>query len=299
VGPNSAAGGRPDFNEKDRFMTLKNALRAGGIAAIMGFAFMTQAAAPALAADDPVVATVNGEKILRSELMAAHENLPPQYRQVPFEQIYVALLNTLIDTKLAAAQAIEEKIHESAEFKQQMAAFKDRLLGSTLIQKMVDAKVTAEAVAERYAMVVKDMGEQVEVHARHILMNTEDEAKAVIQELSKGADFAELAKKKSTGPSGPNGGDLGYFGKGQMVPEFEKAAFAMDKGDVSKRPVQTQFGWHVIKVEDKRTQEAPSKEEMEPQIRQSLMKEIGEQVTKGLRDSAKIERFNLDGSPAK
>ncbi|MEQ8506862.1 MAG: peptidylprolyl isomerase [Rhodospirillales bacterium] len=280
-------------------MTFHNALRAGGIAAIMGLAAVSLPAGPALAADDPVVATVNGAKIHRSQLTEAYSRLPAQYQQVPIEQLFPALLDSMIDAKLAAEQAVKEKVHETEAFKAELEAFKERLLGSTLIQNMVDAKVTVEAVSQRYATVVKDMAGQVEVHARHILVKTEEEAKAVIKDLSGGADFADLAKKKSTGPSGPNGGDLGYFGKGQMVPEFEKAAFAMDKGGVTKAPVQTQFGWHVIKVEDKRTQEAPSLEEMEPQIRQSLTREIGAEVTKDLRGSAKIERFNLDGTPVK
>lgn len=265
----------------------------------MGLAAVSLPAGPALAADDPVVATVNGAKIHRSQLTEAYSRLPAQYQQVPIEQLFPALLDSMIDAKLAAEQAVKEKVHETEAFKAELEAFKERLLGSTLIQNMVDAKVTVEAVSQRYATVVKDMAGQVEVHARHILVKTEEEAKAVIKDLSGGADFADLAKKKSTGPSGPNGGDLGYFGKGQMVPEFEKAAFAMDKGGVTKAPVQTQFGWHVIKVEDKRTQEAPSLEEMEPQIRQSLTREIGAEVTKDLRGSAKIERFNLDGTPVK
>jgi len=280
-------------------MTFQNALRAGGVALMLGLAPLSFAAVQAQAAEDPVVATVDGAKIHRSQVTDAYSRLPAEYQQVPLDQIYPALLNSMIDTKLAAAQARKENVHETEDFKQELAAFTERLLGSTLIQRLVDAKVTAEAVAQRYAKVVKDMGQQVEVHARHILLKTEDEAKAVIKELSGGADFADLAKKKSTGPSGPNGGDLGYFGKGQMVPEFEKAAFALDKGAVTKAPVQTQFGWHVIKVEDKRTQQAPSLEEMEPQIRQSLTREVGAEVTQGLRDKAKIERFNLDGTPAK
>lgn len=255
-------------------------------------------AAPVRAADDPVVATVNGQNIHRSQVADAYSRLPAQYQQVPIEQIFPALLDSMIDAKLAAIQAVKDKVHETEQFKAELAAFRERLLGSTLIQNAVEAQVTAKAVSDRYSQVVKDLAGQVEVHARHILLKTEDEAKAVIKDLAGGADFADMAKKKSTGPSGPNGGDLGFFGKGQMVPEFEKAAFAMDKGGVSKTPVKTQFGWHVIKVEDKRAQKAPSLEEMEPQIRQSLTREIGAQITQDLRGKADIKRFNLDGTPA-
>lgn len=280
-------------------MTFVNSFRAGGIAVMLGLAPMSLASGPAQAADDPVVATVNGTKIMRSDVTAAYGQLPDQYKQVPFEQIFPALVDSLIDTKLAAGAARKEKIDETPEFKAELEGFTERLLGSTLIQREVETKVTDAAVKARYDKVTKDMGGKSEIHARHILLKTEDEAKAVINDLAGGADFAETAKKKSTGPSGPNGGDLGYFGKGQMVPEFEKAAFALNKGDVTDAPVKTQFGWHVIKVEDKRTQQPPTFAEMEPQIRQNLMREAGAAFTQGLREEAKIQRFNLDGTPAK
>ncbi|HAD88091.1 MAG TPA: peptidylprolyl isomerase [Rhodospirillaceae bacterium] len=280
-------------------MTFVNSLRAGGIAVMLGLAPMSLASGPAQAANDPVVATVNGTKIMRSDVTQAYGQLPDQYKQVPFEQIFPALLDSLIDTKLAAGAARKAKIDETPAFKAELQGFTERLLGSTLIQREVETKVTDAAVKARYDEVTKEMGGKAEIHARHILLKTEDEAKAVIKELAGGADFAETAKKKSTGPSGPNGGDLGYFGQGQMVPEFEKAAFALDKGGMTDAPVQTQFGWHVIKVEDKRTKQPPTFAEMEPQIRQSMMREAGAAFTQGLREDAKIQRFNLDGTPAK
>ena len=280
-------------------MTFVNSLRAGGIAVMLGLAPMSLASGPAQAANDPVVATVNGTKIMRSDVTQAYGQLPDQYKQVPFEQIFPALLDSLIDTKLAAGAARKAKIDETPAFKAELQGFTERLLGSTLIQREVETKVTDAAVKARYDEVTKEMGGKSEIHARHILLKTEDEAKAVIKELAGGADFAETAKKKSTGPSGPNGGDLGYFGQGQMVPEFEKAAFALDKGGMTDAPVQTQFGWHVIKVEDKRTKQPPTFAEMEPQIRQSMMREAGAAFTQGLREDAKIQRFNLDGTPAK
>lgn len=279
-------------------MTFVNSLRAGGIAVMLGLAPMSLASGPAQAADDPVVATVNGTKIMRSDVTQAYGQLPDQYKQVPFEQIFPALLDSLIDTKLAAGAARKAKIDETPAFKAELQGFTERLLGSTLIQREVETKVTDAAVKARYDEVTKEMGGKSEIHARHILLKTEDEAKAVIKDLAGGADFAETAKKKSTGPSGPNGGDLGYFGQGQMVPEFEKAAFALDKGGMTDAPVKTQFGWHVIKVEDKRTQQPPTFAEMEPQIRQSMMREAGAAFTQGLREDAKIQRFNLDGTPA-
>ena len=131
--------------------------------------------------------------------------------------------------------------------------------------------------------------EQINRYARHILVKTEDEAKAIIKELDDGADFEATAKEKSTGPSGPNGGDLGFFGKGQMVPEFETAAFALDKGSFTKEPVQTQFGWHVIKVEDKRPQEKPKFEDVAAQLRQQLIRERYETVMAELKADTPVE----------
>ena len=137
---------------------------------------------------------------------------------------------------------------------------------------------------------------QEEVHARHILLGSEADAQAVIKELQGGADFATLAQERSTGPSAPSGGDLGYFQRGQMVPEFGDVAFALEPGQITPEPVQTQFGWHVIEVLDQRTAE-PTFEDSEPQLRQDLAREIVTALVADLRDDAEIERFNLDGTP--
>lgn len=279
-------------------MKLTSVLQTGVFALSLGISWGVFAL-PAAAQSDPVVAVVNGDKIHRSALESAYKHLPAQYQQVGLEQIYPALLNSLIDTKLTAAAARSAKIHETDRFKNEIAAFSDRLLGSMIIQQHVEKLVTDDAIKARYTEVTSQMGDRGEIHARHILLKTEADANAVIKDLAGGADFAELAKKKSTGPSGPNGGDLGFFGKGQMVPEFEKAAFALDKGAVTKKPVKTQFGWHVIKLEDTRSQEIPALKDMEPQIRQSLSQEAGAAYAQGLRKDAKIERFNFDGTAAK
>ncbi|MBT5297433.1 MAG: hypothetical protein HOB37_00240 [Rhodospirillaceae bacterium] len=157
--------------------------------------------------------------------------------------------------------------------------------------------ITEDAVRARYDKMVAGKSGAEEVHARHILVKTEDEAKAIIKDLKGGADFETLAKEKSTGPSGPNGGDLGFFAKGQMVPAFEKAAFGMDKGEVTDEAVKTQFGYHVIKVEAKRKSEAPSFEKMEQQLRTELSQEKATTFVASLRKGAKIERFDLEGKP--
>ena len=249
------------------------------------------------AEDDPVVATVNGVKVHRSMLAEAQQLLPPQYQKIPLAQIYPALVDSVIDMKLAAADAREKKLHQDPEFKKLMRRIEDQMLQRSSLQKIMSEGITEDAVRARYDKMVAGKSGAEEVHARHILVKTEDEAQAIIKDLKGGADFETLAKEKSTGPSGPNGGDLGFFAKGQMVPAFEKAAFGMDKGEVTDEAVKTQFGYHVIKVEAKRKSEAPSFEKMEQQLRTELSQEKATTFVASLRKGAKIERFDLEGKP--
>ena len=253
--------------------------------------------APVLGAEDPVVATVNGEDIHLAEVKGAYKNLPQQYQQVPFETIFAGLIDSLIDARLATADARTKKIHENKEFNEQMAQVERQLLQRMMLNLVVKEGVTDAAVKARYDAAAKELAASEQVSARHILLKTEDDAIAVIAELKKGGDFVELAKKKSTGPSAATGGDLGFFGKGQMVPVFEKIAFALKKGEYTETPVKSQFGWHVIKVGDRKKQDVPSFEKMEPTIRSELSQAAGIAYITSLREGAKIERFNADGSP--
>lgn len=269
-------------------------LTLGAAALAVSFA-LTPAALRA--ADDPVIATVNGAKIHKSMLAAAQQLLPQQYQQIPLEQIYPALVDTVIDMKLSAADARAKRLHETEDFKVLMVRIEDQMLQRTVLQQVIDAAMTDEALKTRYDAMVKDAGSSAEVHARHILVKTEDEAKKIIEDLQGGADFEATAKEKSTGPSGPNGGDLGFFGKGQMVPEFEKAAFALEKGKITDAPVKTQFGWHIIKVDDRRKSEPPPFESVKQKLQAEISREAGAGYVSGLRKKAKIERFDLDGKP--
>lgn len=251
----------------------------------------------AVAEDDPVVAIVNGTKILKSELMAARENLPEEYRPIPIEQIYPVLLSSLVDSKLVAADAKARNLNEEDGYKERLAQIADQVLERYAVRQAVEEAVTDEKLRAEYDS--RHSGEAaMEVNARHILVATNDEAVAIIKQLDDGADFAELAKEKSTGPSGANGGSLGYFAKGQMVPPFEEAAFALEKGMHTKEPVQTQFGFHVIKVEDSRAKTPPTFEASVDEIRNELAQAAAAQYIEDLRGAAKIERFNLDGSKA-
>lgn len=253
------------------------------------------AAQPAAAAN-PVVATVNGAKIMRTDVEAARGQLPEQYRNLPMDQLYQPILNQLIRTKILSAQARAEKLHETDAYKRRVDLIAERLLEEALLAKTVADKVTDEALQARYDKTSGSFPTKEEIRARHILVKTQAEADAIIKELTGGADFAKLAAEKSIGPSKTRGGDLDYFSKGQMVPPFEKAAFALSKGEFTKSAVKSPFGWHVIKLEDKRQSKPPSFEESRARLGQELSQEIAQQLVKDLTGKAKIERFEADGS---
>lgn len=225
------------------------------------------------AAADPVVAKVGTAEVRESELKLAIAGLDPQLANLPDDQKRVAALSSIIDVKLLAADAGKEGLQDSADFKQRLAFLTDRELHNAYFKKHVVDAVTPEEVKARYDKEIAAITPEDEIRARHILVKTEEEAKAIIKDLDAGKDFVEIAKEKSTDPNKSEGGDLGYFAKGRMVPEFENAAFALEKGAYSKEPVKSQFGFHVIKVEDKRKQQPPALEQVEPQVRQLVMRD--------------------------
>ncbi|WP_394691742.1 peptidylprolyl isomerase [Hoeflea sp.] len=240
-------------------------------------------------AEDPVVATVGGVEIRTSELQMAEADLDPQFERLPAEQRRVAALAAVIDIKALARKAEAEKLDQTEEFKRLMAFQRDRALHNVLFRSGVVESISDADVKARYDKEVAATPPEEEISARHILVETEEEAKALIAELDAGKDFAELAKEKSTGPSAGNGGDLGYFTKGRMVPEFEAAAFALEKGQYAKEPVKTQFGWHVIKVEDRRESAPPPFEQVADQIRQVLLRERYGDLIREARENVEIE----------
>lgn len=243
---------------------------------------------------DPVVAKVAGVEVRASELQLAEGDLDPQFDQLPAEQRRVAALAAVIDIKTLARKAEAEKLDETAEFKRLMEFQRDRALHNAIFRSVVVDPVTEADVKARYDKEVAATPAEEEVSARHILLKTEEEAKAVIAELDAGKDFADLAKEKSTGPSAGQGGDLGYFTKGRMVPEFEAAAFALKVGEYGKTPVQTQFGWHVIKLEDRRNAAPPAFESVAEQVRQVLMRERYAELIRTARGEIEIEIVDPD-----
>jgi len=250
------------------------------------------------APQNPVVAVVDGTQVHRSDVEAVARALPEQYREVPLPQIYGMLLERAIDFRLLANAAEDQDLAGEPDVQAALAKARADVLRDAYLRGKIDEGTTDERLRERYDDLKDDEGfAQEEVHARHILVGSEDEAKEVIAELEGGADFAALAGEHSVDPSArSNGGDLGFFRRGQMVPEFAETAFALEPGNRTTEPVQTQFGWHVIEVLDRRTG-APSFEETEPRLRQEVAREIVTALVAELREGAEIELFNLDGSP--
>ncbi|NJM34919.1 MAG: peptidylprolyl isomerase [Rhodomicrobium sp.] len=212
---------------------------------------------------------------------------------VPAESRRRVLMEYLVEAHLMAAAAEKDKLADGAAFEQRMKYYRLRAMRDSYFeQKIRDAVPEAEAKA-LYDERVKSLPQQQEVRARHILVKTEDEAKTVAEELKKGGDFAELAKKYSQDRGGAAGGDLGYFTRGQMVPAFEEAAFKLEKDKISD-PVQTEFGWHILKVEDKRDRQPPSFEEVKDQITASLIQAKLQAAVQDLRDNGKIEILDAE-----
>ena len=278
---------------------------AGFIAAIL--ALLILATGPLYAQDkDPLVAKVNGVEVHQSDLAVAEDEagqIPPMSPEA--KQDY--LVQFVADMILVSKAAQDKKLGDSADLKRKLEFARKKLLMEGLLQSVGKEAVTDQTMRQVYDEAVKQIAEEKEVHARHILFRApsgddkaakeaEDKLKAVIVRLKKGEDFAKVATEVTEDPSGKaNGGDLGYFTKEQMVPEFSDAAFKLETGQISE-PVKTQFGWHVIKVEDKRTKQAPKFEDVKPQIENFVMRKAQAELVTKLRADAKIERMD---KPAK
>ena len=281
---------------------------AVGFAAFMATTAIAPAQAPA---SDPVIAKVNGVEIHQSDLNIAEEDIG---RDMPAndeagKRDY--LVNYLTDLLLIAKAAEAKKIPDSAEFKQRLAFVRNKTLMETVLAQESKTAVTEPALRKIYDDATKTMGGQQEVHARHILFRVndpndkaaskaaEDKVKNTIERIKKGEDFGTLAKALTEDPSGKqDGGDLGYFTRDQMVPEFSEVAFSLEKGQVSA-PIKTQFGWHVLKVEDKRMREPPPFDQVRGEIEQFASRKAQVDLVAKLRADAKIERLDKAAEPKK
>lgn len=301
--------------------TLRAALIAGAaIAAILAgtidlaLAQETTTPDPAPAAQDPaqpapagttetkadpnqVVARVNGIDVTRQEVLDSAADLPEQIRS-QIDLVFPQLLNRYIGLKLLSDKGRADNLADDPEVKKLMSEYEIQAIRQVYVTRYLAQQVTDDAVKSRYEKKLKDNPPPEEVRAAHILVKTEDEAKAIIEQLKGGADFAALAKEKSTDKgSGANGGELGWFAKDVMVKEFADAAFAMKANEFSQAPVKSQFGFHIIKLEERRTQPAPTLDSQREQIRAELSEEMVQALVAGLRKEAKVEILGPDGKP--
>jgi peptidyl-prolyl cis-trans isomerase C len=235
------------------------------------------------------VGTVNGETLWLDDVMRQAERLPDEFQQTPLANYFDQLVTDMVDARIAADAARTAKHDQKDDVAAAMIIAADRVLAESWLGKTVASEVDDAAIENAYQKFVADSASREQVTASHILVETEDDAKAVIAALENGDDFADLAKTKSTGPSGPNGGSLGTFGRGQMVPAFENAAFALVDGSFSKTPVQTQFGWHIIKVDKKAIAPAPTLEAMRDQLVQNLSTQALGRILEELRAKQDIK----------
>jgi peptidyl-prolyl cis-trans isomerase C len=246
---------------------------------------------------DPVVARANGVDIRQSDLALAEDEVGASMPQMPPDQKHEYLITYLTDIIILSQAADQQKIGDRPDVKHRIDIERNKVLMESLLQSTGQAAVTDEAMHKVYDDAVKQMPPEQEVHARHILVATEDEAKDIEAQLKKGADFATLAKEKSKDPGAADGGDLGYFTKDQMVPEFAEAAFKLDKGQISD-PVKTQFGWHIIEVEDKRIKPTPTFDEVKSQLETYVEHRAQADLVQKLRSAANIERLDQPTPPA-
>jgi peptidyl-prolyl cis-trans isomerase C len=246
--------------------------------------------------NDPVVARANGVDIHESDLAFAEEEIGGNIPAMPPDQKRDYLVNYLVDVVLLSQAAEQQKLADRPDVKHRLSFDRNRLLMESLLQDTGKTALSDAAEHQVYDEAIKQAKSVEEVHARHILVPTEDEAKAILAQLKGGADFATLAKEKSKDPGAAEGGDLGYFTKDQMVPEFAEVAFKLDKGQLSD-PVKTQFGWHIIEVEDKRIKPTPTFEQVKPQLENYVAHRAQAQLVDNLRKTATIERLDKPVSP--
>jgi peptidyl-prolyl cis-trans isomerase C len=251
---------------------------------------------PAQAQDDNVldVVNINGKSSSLNLVGSIINQLPRNIRQQPLEAYYGNVINDVIATRLSAEAARESGLADNPLLKEIAEYAMERVLAEAWLRQEIDGRITDKMINKSYKELVADKESRTEIRARHILVNTEEEALAAIDRLDKGEDFGELAIELSTGPSGPNGGDLGYFRRGAMVPNFEVASFDLKDGTYTKKPVQTQFGWHVIKAEDRRTADAPELDAVRDQLVGILSAQIAGEITTELRKDATITQMSFE-----
>jgi peptidyl-prolyl cis-trans isomerase C len=252
---------------------------------------------PLAPASDPVVARVDGTPIHLSELEEAVRGLPEQFRAMPPQVLYPVMLDQLITQRVLANAARKLNLQDTPEVRARIRRAEEEALQQALLAREIGPLLTEQALRARYEQDIVSKPQEAEVRARHILVQTETEARQAITALQGGADFATLARERSRGPGAAEGGDLGFFKREEMPEAFAAAAFALEPGQFTTMPVRTQFGWHVIKLEERREEPRPSFEQAEEGLRRAIIEEAATRVVERLRAEASVERFALDGAP--
>ncbi|MCH8113165.1 MAG: peptidylprolyl isomerase [Proteobacteria bacterium] len=277
----------------------KGALAAFGL--LLGL--MTPALlAPAAAQEEQpdrsqlLIATVDGQEIRQADVSALVATLPPQTQQLPREQLLPLVLQELINNKILVKLARRDGLDKEPEFERQIKSAAEQILRQIFLEQLSEAALNDEAIQKYYDENIGSAKGNVEVRARHILLETEEDALAVVEEIESGGNFEQLARDRSTGPSAPAGGDLGYFTRDAMVAPFAEAAFAMAVGEVSE-PVQTRFGWHVIKVEDRRETAPPPLEQVRDEITRQLFRQVVQNTISGERENSEVVLYDAQGNP--
>ena len=248
--------------------------------------------------DNPVLAIVEGQKITQSDVMDTLKNLPPQMQHLPAKTLYPMVLEQLVNTKVIDAKLAKADMADNAEVARRMKDAQEQIERAVFVEGQIDKAYDQAETKKAYDEMVSKMPKVDEVRASHILVKEEKTAKEIIKKLEDGADFADLAKQYSEDKSNAgNGGDLGYFAKGDMVKSFGDAAFSMKKGEYTKEPVKTQFGYHVILVQDKRVRPAPTFKDVEPQLEAQEKRQILNDMVEKWRKDADVKLFDMDGNP--
>ena len=266
--------------------------RIAAIAAILALACAPAGAQTTDKAEDPVVASVNGVELYLSDIADAQQSLPEQYRAMAPSLIMPALRERLIDFALMTIEGRKADLQDDELVKRRLVILEDQLIREVYIQSYLDGVLTEDGLRQRYDAFVASSPPKEEARVRHILVETEEEAKAAIARIAEGAAFADVAKDTSTGPSAGEGGDLGYIARDQVVAEFAEAAFALQAGEMTEAPVKTGFGWHAILVEERRTAPPPSFETVRPQLASEMSQQAIADLLAKLREKATIEYFD-------
>ncbi len=247
--------------------------------------------------DDPVVARIDDIRIRRSDLVVAVQLLPVKYRKLPLDAVYPFVLKQVINNTLIVRAARAEGFEKLASVRQRLKAIERRLVEGAYLAQASKGKVTDQAMRELYRKFTETLRGKEELHVRHILVKYKREAASIIGKISEGADFTKLAMQESMGPSKTRGGDLGYMARDEMLEPFAAAAFGLKVGQVTPMPIETRFGWHVIKLEDRRAMTIPSFEEKRPQLARQIRSKIAYDIVRKLRKNANIEQFDINGKP--